>query len=112
MADLIDLVASHADASTDFSLRREVAAYITAVIASARRGKRASVQLAEQVVRSDPAHAFSFDATGVATLVADGKTWCAGRFQTRSIGELRRAVATAAHLNRSILFTATVFNIM
>jgi len=95
MADLIDLVTSQAHASADVSLRREVAAHITALLASAGAGKRSSLQRAEQAVRLDPAHAFSFDATGVATLAADGKTWCAGRFQTLSVGELRSRIATS-----------------
>ena len=63
MADLIDLVTSQAHASADVSLRREVAARITALLASAGAGKRSSLQRAEQAVRLDPAHAFSFDAT-------------------------------------------------
>ena len=48
---------------------------------------------AEEHVREDPDRAFVFDPAGIATLTVGEASWCAGRFETPSIGELRARIS-------------------
>ncbi|MFN8475851.1 MAG: hypothetical protein U0822_26980 [Anaerolineae bacterium] len=90
MRDMLDLIFTHATSPTDDRyLREQIAAQVKAVNATAGKGDRGQVEQAEKVVQADPAHAFEFDATGLASLTAAGSTWSAGRFETVSIRELR-----------------------
>lgn len=88
MFDLIQFLDS-ADNMSDALLRRRIDAHVDSLRASVGRGDRRLVRAAEQAVQSQPEQAFSFDETGVATLTAGGHTWCAGRFETPSIRDLR-----------------------
>jgi hypothetical protein len=78
-----------ADPAAERDLHNEVAAFVRSLRASAGRGDAAQVARAEAAVQTAPASAFTFDAAGLATLAADGDAWCAGHFETPSIGELR-----------------------
>jgi hypothetical protein len=51
------------------------------------------VRRAESAVRADPGAAFEFDPSGLATLTVDDDSWCAGRFGTPSIRELRERLS-------------------
>jgi hypothetical protein len=83
----LDLAAERA---SEPDLRDEVAAFVRSLRASAGRGDASRVARAEAAVRADPASAFTFDASGLATLRVAGNAWCAGRFETPSIAELRQ----------------------
>ena len=96
MFDLIQSLDTVDDISGN-RLHRQVAAHVAALRASAGRGDRGQVRLAEETVKRDPERSFSFDDARAATLAAGGQTWCAGRFETPSIRELRaRCTASAA----------------
>jgi hypothetical protein len=82
-----------ADPATENALREATARHVAALRASAGRGDRGIVARAEQAVAADPTGAFAFAADGHATLTAAGSTWPAGRFETPSLGELRRRAA-------------------
>lgn len=88
MPDMLDLGFAHAT-TEDVFLRLHIGAHVKAVTATAGKGDRSQVAQAEKGVRADPGSAFVFDSAGVASLVAAGSTWSAGRFATVSIGELR-----------------------
>lgn len=91
MSNLLDLAFTHAlTATADRVLREKVAAHVRDVLASAGGGDRSLVAGAEEGVRADPASAFAFDSTGLASLRVGAHTWQAGRFATPSIGELRQ----------------------
>ena len=92
--DLPTLILRHAD--DEAALRAATARHVGAVRATIGRRDRGVVVRAETDVRRDPAAAFSFDASGRATLTAAGRTWDAGRFATPTLAELReRAEAKA-----------------
>src|SRR6478735_7989480 len=93
MADLIDLIVSHANPASEAALRREIEAHNAALRASAGRGNVKWVGVAEAAVRADPAAAIAFDAAGVGTLTAGGQSWCAGRFSAPTLAELRARCA-------------------
>ena len=93
MSNLLDLAFTHALTPTaDRVLRERVAAHAMDVLASAGGGDRSLIARAEAAVRADPASAFAFDSTGLASLRVGAHTWQAGRFETPSIGELRQRV--------------------
>jgi hypothetical protein len=70
-------------------LRKLVAEHVRALEDSRRVNDGGLVERVERSIRADPASAFAFDPKGLATLSADGRSWCAGRFETPSIGELQ-----------------------
>lgn len=72
-----------------------VRAHEAAVLASAGGGDRQKVAEAERYASADPGAAFSFDAEGYATLHVGPTTYAAGRFETPTVGELKKAVASA-----------------
>lgn len=76
------------DAAAEKDLRAEVASHVAQVRASAKRGDRGLVRVAESAVRAD-ASTIAFDPSGSATLTAGGHAWSAGRFEAVSLGELR-----------------------
>lgn len=76
------------DPRAEKELLREVAAHVTEVRASAGKGDRRIVEIAEAAVKANPG-AITFDASGSASLVAGNHTWSAGKFEAVSIGELR-----------------------
>ena len=76
------------DVGAEKELRAEVASHVAHVRASAKRGDRGLVRLAESAVRAD-AGAIAFDQAGSATLTAGGHAWSAGLFEAVSIGDLR-----------------------
>jgi hypothetical protein len=94
---VIDLLVEHgADPARDGELLRALAAHHAAVMRSAGGGDLRLVGQVESAVRVAPARAFAFDESGGAALTVGGRTWAAGRFESVSIGELRRR-ATALH---------------
>src|SRR5581483_703047 len=92
---LDNLLTLAANPAADADLRRLVEEHIQSLRASAGRGDGRQVGRAEAAVRADPNGAFTFDATGRATLTTTDGTWQAGHFETPSIGELRGRVASA-----------------
>jgi len=88
------------DPRAEKELLREVAAHVAEVRASAGRGDRRLVEIAEAAVKTNPS-ALSFDAAGAATLTAGHHTWSAGRFEAVSIGELRARAKATATTNRT-----------
>ena len=74
-------------------LRNVVAEHVRARKDESRVDGRELVQRAESAVRADPQTAFDFDSSGLATLTVDGASWCAGRFCTPSIRDLRERVS-------------------
>lgn len=96
MRDMIDLILTELRGECRESyLRDEIEAHAKAVLASGKKGNRQQVEEAEKAVKQDPAKCFSFDAANSASLNVNGNKWCAGRFETVSIGELK---AKARHL--------------
>lgn len=95
MTNLLDLVLTHAPSADESQLREAVAAYMREVRASAGKGERGLVTQAERWVQVHPTTAFAFDSAGVATLHVGPHRWQAGRFETVSMGELRRRVETS-----------------
>ncbi len=95
---MIDLLLEHgADPRIEADLLGAIADHARAVRNSAGAGDTGQVGRAEAIVRADPAAAFTLDATGMATLNAADRTWCAGRFESISLGTLRaRASAQAS----------------
>ena len=89
MKDIIDLILTHMEPASEDHLREEVVAHTAAVRASARGGNRSLVQQAEEVVRQNPAAAFTFDSNQLATLKVNGHRWQAGHFEAVSIGDLK-----------------------
>lgn len=85
------------DPSDRAALRSALTEHLHSVIASRARGggDRTLVARAEDEVRSDPAAHIRFDDTGLATLHAVDRVFQAGRFETPTIGELRRKAAEA-----------------
>jgi hypothetical protein len=81
------------DASREQSLLRDLSVHVATVKASAGAGDPRQVGRIEAQVRADPQAAFRFDATGAATLRTTEASFPAGRFETPSIGMLRRAAA-------------------
>jgi hypothetical protein len=100
---MIDLLLKHADdQAADPDLLDAIGAYEAKVLASSRGGDRRQVAAAEAAVRADPGQAFTFNATGAATLSAGGRTWHAGQFEAVPIGVLRaRAAVVPPSANRS-----------
>jgi len=99
MNDMIDLISSRIETSSESQLRQEIASLAAALRSSAGRGNRRLVAQSEEAVRLNPAGAFSFDSSNSATLTVNGQSWRAGCFETVSIGDLkdraRRAGARA-----------------
>lgn len=85
---MIDLFLKYA---ADPSIGPELSGAIANLTGSAGQGNAGLVELAELAVCAAPAKAFSFDADGFATLRVGEHSWHAGRFETPSIAELRRA---------------------
>ena len=77
------------------SFLRELSAHIDSVKASAGVGDRRRVGEIEAAVRPRPERSFVFDAAGVAMVRMADANLPAGRFETPSIGELRRRAASA-----------------
>lgn len=77
---------------TEAEFRREVSEHLDALRASAGRGDRRIVQQLEEHIRRSPQQAFQLDGSGNAWLTMPGKTWCAGKFHTPSILELKEKV--------------------
>jgi hypothetical protein len=76
----------------------ELSAHVAAVKASAGAGDRRQVGMIEATVRSHPEASFLFDVGGTGTLRTAEASFPAGRFETPSIGALRkRAVAARTH---------------
>jgi hypothetical protein len=88
-------VLAQTDPGDHASLRDALTAELHAVAASGPRGDRTLVARAEDEVRQNTAAHIRFDATGLATLHAAGRTFQAGRFETPRLGELRRRAAEA-----------------
>lgn len=94
---MIDALTSSDAGTADTETLRALRAHADLVVRSAGRGRATVVAQTEDQVRVNPAGAFSFDATGLATLSVGSNRWSAGRFGTASLEELRqRAVARAA----------------
>lgn len=92
---MLHLLRAHLDPLHRAALRDALTAHLRAVAASAVRGDRTLVARAEDEVRRDPAAHIAFDATGLATLCAAGRTFQAGRFEAVRLGELRSKAAEA-----------------
>jgi hypothetical protein len=94
-----------ADPVAERDLRQAVTEHVRKLKAAAgSRDRESVVEEAERVVRANPERAFAFDAPGVATLTAGGGTWCAGRFETPSIEELRARVRAGRGVARLWVF--------
>jgi len=83
------------DPSLEKQFLQQLSAHVAAVTSSAEAGDRRQVARIEAVVRAHPETSFHFDAAGTGTL--RGTDFCipAGRFETPSIGALRRRAAAA-----------------
>jgi hypothetical protein len=84
-----ELLLRAGDPAAELDLRRLVAQHVGVLNATRRPDDGGLVARAEAMVRADPLGAFALDPSGIATLMLDERCWCAGRFETRSIGELR-----------------------
>jgi hypothetical protein len=90
MIDVIELILAELKGlCREAYLRQEIETHIKAVLASARKGNRQLLPQAEKAIRLDPAKHFEFDSTNSASLVVNEYRWCAGRFETVSLGELK-----------------------
>ena len=78
--------------TAEHSTHQAVEAFLTAV---------------EREVAASPETAFTFDADGTATLVANGNQFNAGRFSTPSIGELKRRLSVTGETAHAL--TLSVF---
>lgn len=87
---MLDLLRQADSGASDAETLRGLASHAELVLQTAARGRAHVVAHAEEVVASAPGGAFSFDATGLATLNAGGRSWRAGRFGPARLGELRR----------------------
>jgi len=87
-ADLLTILLAGDDAQGKEALAR--------VRASRDQADRSLVADAERAVRQDPPKTITFDDDGVATVRVADRRYGGGRFATRSIGELRRAVVDRA----------------
>src|SRR5262245_17846591 len=93
---MIELLLEQAgDPRHEQDLLRELSAHVAAVKATARSGDRRQVGRMEAAVQSNPEASFRFDDAGFATLHAAAETYAAGRFETPSIGALRRRALAA-----------------
>ena len=102
MANLLDLIITRGGGEvSEPALRRDVAAHVEALRASAGRGARRWVHAAEEHVRAAADIAFSFDGGGYATLSAAGQTWSAGRFETPTLDELLRRAKSVRNAAQS-----------
>lgn len=77
------------------SLARALGAELAAASARGPRGDRGLVARTERAVSADPRACFAFGADGAATLTAAGRSFQAGRFETPTLGALRRRAAEA-----------------
>ncbi len=102
---MIDLLLKHSgDQAADPDLIDAIGAYEAVVLASSRGGDRRQVAAAEAAAQADPGQAFTFDASGAATLSAGGRRWYAGQFEAAPIGVLRARAAVvrpSAHRSES-----------
>jgi hypothetical protein len=71
-------------------LEEQLRAQRQAVLESQERGDLAQVARVEAAVKQSPRAAIHFDATGLATLAAAGRTYQGGRFELVSLGTLRQ----------------------
>ena len=92
------------DATAKGDLRNVVAEHVRARKDASRVDGRALVQRTESAVRADPQTAFDVDSSGLATLTVDGASWCAGRFRTPSIRDLRERVSAGRGTARLWVF--------
>ena len=91
---MIDLLLEQAgESSREPAFLRDLSAHIEAVSASAGAGDRGQVARIEAVVRARPGAALHFDAEGTGSLRIGDACFAAGRFETISIGALRRRAA-------------------
>lgn len=91
---MIDTILTLAgDPTAEAELRHRIADFVNSLRDSAGRGDRTLVGRAEAYVKANPATAFTFDPTGLATLTVDEHTWQAGRFETPTLAGLRYRVA-------------------
>lgn len=93
MIELLLAQAGHPNRERQFL--QELSAHVAAVAASAGVGDRRQVRQCEAAVRADPESSFRFDASGAGTLRTADRSFPAGRFETPSIGALRKRVAAA-----------------
>ena len=84
------------DLATEPELRELVAKHVQTLNEARRPNEGGLVARAEDNVRANPQTAFVFDSSGLATLTVDGASWCAGRFDTHSIGELRATMSAGS----------------
>ena len=93
---MIELLLKQAgDPSLEQHFLRELSAHVAAVKATAGAGDRRQVGRIEATVRTDPEASFHFDAAGAGTLRTAEASFPAGRFETPSIGDLRKRAAAA-----------------
>jgi hypothetical protein len=76
-------------------LEQQLSAHLRAVLASRGGGDLTLVPRAEAEVKRDPRGRIRFDAAGLATVTAAGRTYQGGRFETVPLGELRRRAQLA-----------------
>lgn len=85
--------------ASDPAILRDAAARSAVAQAARARGPSTAAATSarlEAIVEQDPSAAFAFDATGSATLRAEGRTFGAGRFATPTLGELRAGLRSKA----------------
>ena len=83
------------DSSLEQHFLQEISAHVAAVKASAGAGDRRQVGMIEAKVRTHPETSFRFDAVGASTLRTAEASFPAGRFETPSIGDLRKRALAA-----------------
>jgi hypothetical protein len=76
-------------------LEDQFRAHLEAVLASRDRGDLTQVARMEAEIKEEPGRCIRFDATGLATVEAAGRTYRGGRFETIPLGELRRRALLA-----------------
>src|SRR5438067_229726 len=89
------LLKKSSDPSLEQHFLQEISAHVAAVKASAAAGDRHQVAVIEAAVRTHPENSFRFDAAGASTLRTDEASFSAGRFETPSIGDLRKRALAA-----------------
>lgn len=90
MKDLLDIIlATAADPAQEPRLQEEIEGHARFLRTSAGKGNRDLVSQAEHAVQEKPGGTFVHNDAGSSTLTVAGSIWCAGRFETLSIRELR-----------------------
>ena len=93
---MIELLLTQAgDPGLEEHFLQEVSTHVAAVKASAGAADRRQVARIEAAVRANPDASFQFDAAGSGTLRTTDAGIPAGRFETPSLGALRKRVAAA-----------------